>query len=544
MTATDERSFPKLDEDDLSRVAAVATCQQYAEGDIVFTAGDSGVDLFVLESGRIEIVNPADHDRIIVTHEAGEFCGDIDLLTGRPIIVTGIARGEKTRVLRVPSEKVRYLLNAVPRLSDKLLEAMQSRRKEVGRDGHVGLRVVGPSQCPDTNRVREFLHKNFVPFTWIDSTCDPEAKRVVPDDGGHHFPTVAIGKKVLERPTLHELANQAGVWKGCPEGNVDLAVVGAGPAGISAAVYAASEGLKTVVIDSLGPGGQAGGSSKIENFVGFPSGLSGTDLATRGVLQMLKFGATMVAPVRVDSIELAADDASPHVLHLDCGGVLRARTVLACTGVAWRRLEAEGADKFERAGIFYACTIVEAQLHPDCDVAVVGGGNSAGQAAMFLSEQRPDRRVHCLIRGELGKGMSSYLVERLRGTRNVVIHNGTEISAVAGKGHIDSITLRRKDDGPKELQVGGVFVFIGAEPHADWLPAQVARDEGGYIYSGTDLMSRGLWPLKDRDPCPLETSVPRILVAGDLRAGSTKRVGFAVGDGALAVTCTHKLRTL
>jgi thioredoxin reductase (NADPH) len=309
-------------------------------------------------------------------------------------------------------------------------------------------------------------------------------------------------------------------------------------------VYAASEGLKTVVLDQLGPGGQAGGSSRIENFIGFPAGLSGTDLATRGVLQMLKFGAAMIAPVTVNSFEAAADDASPHRLHLDCGTTISARTVLAATGVRWRRLEAEGAERFERSGVYYACTAVEARLYDEQDVAVVGGGNSAGQAVMFLAEQCRKRTVHLVIRRTLDQGMSEYLVNRIRGTSNVKVHEGSVVSAVRGERALGRFELCASGGGGDKAEVpcAAVFVFIGAEPHADWLPASVARDLAGYVLTGTDVAKSGLWPLAHRDPCPLETTVPGLLAGGDLRAGSTKRVGFAVGDGSLAVTCAHRLR--
>jgi thioredoxin reductase (NADPH) len=358
------------------------------------------------------------------------------------------------------------------------------------------------------------------------------------------------GGAMLINPDLRELAETAGVWHDCPGEDVDLAVIGAGPAGMAAAVYAASEGLSTVVLDRLGPGGQAAGSSKIENFIGFPSGLSGTELATRSVLQMLKFGAKMQAPVVVERIEPAKDADDLHVLHLDCGTSFRARTVLVAAGVRWRRLEAEGAARFEAAGIHYACTSVEALLYDAQDVAVVGAGNSAGQAAMYLAECCRDRRVHMLIRRRLGPGMSDYLVGRIRATPNIVLHEGVEISAVHGQQDLEQITLRHRNpddaaaDGHERsetLDVSSVFVFIGAEPGCTWLPEAIQRDKLGYILTGTDALRSGHWPLKDREPCPLETTVPGILAAGDIRAGSTKRVGFAVGDGSLAVTCVHKL---
>jgi thioredoxin reductase (NADPH) len=303
----------------------------------------------------------------------------------------------------------------------------------------------------------------------------------------------------------------------------------------------------------LGPGGQASASSKIENFIGFPSGLSGAELATRSVLQMLKFGAKMVAPVAVERLEPAASPTDAHELYLDCGNVLRARTVLLAAGVRWRKLEAPGAERFEAAGIHYACTSVEAILYDQQDAVVVGGGNSAGQAAMYLAECCRDRTIHLLVRRRLGSGMSDYLVGRILAAPNIRLHEGVEIAEVHGERRLESVTLRAAHSGeaspsadePREtLRVGAVFVFIGAEPGCGWLPPSVARDKLGYILTGIDALRSGLWPLTDREPCPLETSVPGILAAGDIRAGSTKRVGFAVGDGSLAVTCVHRLTAI
>jgi thioredoxin reductase (NADPH) len=299
------------------------------------------------------------------------------------------------------------------------------------------------------------------------------------------------------------------------------------------------------MLDRLGPGGQAGGSSRIENFIGFPAGLSGADLAMRGVLQMLKFGARIVAPVSVERLTPAPSAGEPHVLHLDCGAEVRCRVVLLAVGVRWRRLDVPGADRFAGAGIYYACTTVEADLFDGADVAVVGGGNSAGQAVMFLAECCPTRTVHLLVRRTLGPGMSEYLTHRIRAAANVVVHEQTEIVAIHGARRMEAIDLRNTATREqRRLPCAAVFVFIGAEPGAEWLPPEIARDANGYVLTGTDVAKSGRWPRNDRDPCPLETTVPGVLAAGDIRSGSTKRVGFAVGDGSLAVTCAHRLLSI
>jgi thioredoxin reductase (NADPH) len=550
-------AFPTLDKRDLEALRPLAEPCTFADGQTVFRAGDADLDLFVVESGGIEIQNPANGNKKIVTHTPGQFAGDIDLLTRRPVIVNGVARGA-TRLLRVPGSRLREILNKVPALSEKMLLAVQERRRLLSESKVLGLTVVGPGKCRDTMRVREFLFKNFVPFTYYD-TEKLEGQELMKAWGSpKKSPVIDIGNgRLLINPGLRELAQSAGVWRHCPTGDaVDLAVVGAGPAGMAAAVYAASEGVSTVVLDQLGPGGQAAGSSKIENFIGFPSGLSGAELATRSVLQMLKFGAKMIAPVTVERIEPARQPAGDfHVLHLDCGTKLPARTVLVAAGVRWRQLDATGAERFNAAGIHYACTSVEALLYNKEDVAVVGAGNSAGQAAMFMAECCPERRVHLLVRRRLGPGMSNYLVGRIRSTANITVHEGVEIAEVLGQRRLEQITLRafspdaglkgREPTGPlQRLTVSAVFVFIGADPGCSWLPEAVARDNLGYVLTGTDAMKSGRWPLPDREPCPLETTVPGILAAGDIRAGSTKRVGFAVGDGSLAVTCVHKLTAI
>ncbi|HEY5311881.1 MAG TPA: FAD-dependent oxidoreductase [Pirellulales bacterium] len=542
MAATEEVAFPRLTSAELAMVKPLAIAGDYADGETIFRAGQAEIDLYIVESGHIEIRNPTDGDRLIVTHDAGQFSGDIDLLTGRPVIVTAVAR-DATRLLRIPNSHLRALLNRVPSFGEKLIVAFTRRRELLTKLGTLGLRVVGPGHCRDTNTVREFLYKNFVPFAWFDTETEAGQNLLVALGSPHKTPAIECGNgRVLLNPSLQELAREAGIWRHCPTQEVDFAIIGAGPAGMAAAVYASSEGLSTLMLDKLGPGGQAGGSSRIENFIGFPAGLSGAELATRGVLQMLKFGARIVAPVAVEKLTPARSGDEFHVLQLDCGAEIRCRVLLLALGVRWRQLEASGADRFAGAGIYYACTTVEADLYDGTDVAVVGGGNSAGQAVMFLAECCPSRTVHLLIRRILGPGMSHYLSERIRAAANVVVHEQTEVEAVHGNRRMEAISLKNNATSEqRRVSCAAVFVFIGADPSADWLPTDIARDAKGYLLTGTDVVRSGLWPRSDRDPCPLETTVPGVLAAGDIRSGSTKRVGFAVGDGSLAVTCAHRL---
>jgi thioredoxin reductase (NADPH) len=545
MAQSEDVAFPRLSSAECARIKALATSCEYADGETIFRAGQAEVDFYVVEAGHVDIRIPIEDKRLIVTHDPGQFSGDIDLLTGRPVLVTAVARGT-TRVLRVPNSQLRQLLNRVPNLGEKLIAAFTRRRELLSQIGSIGLQVVGPGRCRDTNMVREFLYKNFVPFRWLDPETDAGRRKLAELGSPRKTPVIDCGNgRILVNPSLQELASQAGIWRHCPTQQIDFAIIGAGPAGLTAAVYAASEGLSTLILDRLGPGGQAGGSSRIENFIGFPAGLSGADLATRGVLQMLKFGARMIAPVAVQKVTPARSIDELHVLHLDCGAEIRCRVLLLALGVCWRQLEAAGAEDFAGAGIYYACTTVEAELYDGSDVAVVGGGNSAGQAAMFLAECCPSRRVHLLIRRTLGPSMSEYLVQRIRASANVVVHEQTEIEELRGGRRLETLIVRNNvTKASDRLPCAAVFVFIGAEPTAEWLPTDIARDSKGYLLTGTDVVRSGLWPRRDRDPCPLETTVPGILAAGDIRSGSTKRVGFAVGDGALAVTCAHRLLSI
>jgi thioredoxin reductase (NADPH) len=544
MSGTEEAAFPKLSAAELAVLKPLATPCDYADGETVFRAGQADMDLYVVESGHIDILNPTDGNRVLATHHPGQFSGDIDLLTRRPALVTGVARG-KCRAWCVPNSQLRAVLNRAPGLGEKLIVAFTRRRELLAQAGVVGLRVVGPGRCRVTNTVREFLYKNFVPFTWYDPETEEGQKVLRVMGSPRKMPAIECGDgKILLNPSLQELAAAAGIWRHCPAQQVDFAIVGAGPAGLAAAVYASSEGLSTLVLDRLGPGGQAGGSSRIENFIGFPAGLSGADLATRGVLQMLKFGARMVAPVDVHKLVPAKTPNDCHVIHLDCGAEIRCRVLLLALGVHWRRLEAEHADRFTGAGIYYACTTVEADLYDGADVAVVGAGNSAGQAAMFLAECCPTRKVCLLIRRTLGPGMSEYLTNRIRATANLDLHERTEIAAVHGDRRIEEITIKTVDAGQRRLRCSAVFVFIGAEPAATWLPPDMGRDAQGFLLTGSDVIRSGLWPRADRDPCPLETTLPGVLAAGDIRSGSAKRVGFAVGDGSLAVASAHRLLSI
>ena len=432
------------------------------------------------------------------------------------------------------------MIQEIPDLSDRLLEAFQTRRIMLERSGFVGVRVFGHLGDPDVTVIREFFDKNKVPHTWIDA--DGEDGRAALQGfgvGPDQLPFVACNRGTRSpRPTVTRLAECLGLKRQIRTEPFDLVIVGAGPAGLAAAVYGASEGLSTLVLDRFGPGGQAGTSSRIENYMGFPAGLSGADLANRGYLQALKFGAELVAPVEVRS--MSCEDRI-HRLVLDDGQVVRGRTVLIATGATYQRLPVEGCERWDGAGIFYSCTSVHARSCRNGRAAVVGGGNSAGQAVMFLAENTAGAAL--LLRGDdLRKSMSDYLARRIERHPKIEVIRNVEVDAVEGNGTLSGLRLRHvRDGGRRDLDCSAVFVFIGARPRTDWLPPSIAVDAKGFILTGADAAKSDRWPLTDREPCAVETTCPGVFAAGDVRSGTTKRVAFAVGDGAFAVTCAHRV---
>ena len=534
----DGAGFPRLDDQQIEQLGRLAKCVEFADGELLIEHGSRNFPFYVIKSGAVEITeHSGDAPRSIVTHGPGEFTGDVDMLTGRPTFISATARGP-VQAIQVEADRLRLILNELPRLSDLLLEAFQIRRRMLEEGDFEGLRVVGSDQCADANLLREFLYKNRVPHTFIDVEAEGTsawlAERGVTRD---QLPAVVCENTVVARPTVAEVAEHIGIHRDVSGERFDLVVVGAGPAGLAAAVYGGSEGLKTLVLDRLGPGGQAGTSSKIENYMGFPSGLSGADLANRGYLQALKFGVQFSAPASV--ADLVQDEAAGHVVVLETGERIRTGAVLIATGASYRRLDAEGCDRFRDAGVFAAATSVEARVCRDGTAVVIGGGNSAGQAALFLAEHAA--KVVMLLRGnDLRKSMSDYLAHRIELEDRVEVWFHSELEGVYGERRVERIGVRHNAGGDaRQLECRAVFSFIGARPHTDWVPAAVARDEYGFLLTGGDVEDRSGWEL-EREPCQLETSVPGLFAAGDVRHGSTKRVAFAVGDGALAVTCVHR----
>jgi thioredoxin reductase (NADPH) len=535
-------AFPKLNK---AQMAALDRClltrrQHYRDGETLFKVGDRDFKFFVVKSGKVEIVDESgETPRTIAVQGPGEFTGDVAQLTGGPAIVNAIARGD-CEVYEVSPDALRKLINDHPELGDVILQAFIARRQLLSESGEfVGLRVIGSRYSRDTFRVREFLAKNRVPFTWFDLEVDPQVKELLKRFGvsENDTPVVAWGNKlILRNPANLELAEALGIRRPLEQTTYDLAVVGAGPAGLAAAVYGASEGLNTVVLERTGPGGQAGRSMRIENYLGFPTGITGSELADRAAIQASKFGAQISVPTPVTALTF---DQAYSVLQLEGKETIVAKCVLIATGADYRRLTVEGCERFEGCGVYYAATPIEAQLCRGSEVVVVGGGNSAGQAAVFLAGQV--RKVYLVIRGDdLYKNMSSYLACRIEDTPNIEVLRNTEVRRLVGDGYLTSVELIDNKTGEtRTIRAPALFSFIGAIPRCDWIPPEIERDDKGFVRTGPAVAQSPHWTAK-RQPFLLETSRPGVFAAGDVRAGSIKRVASAVGEGAMTVQFVHE----
>jgi thioredoxin reductase (NADPH) len=460
-------------------------------------------------------------------------------LTGNPKVVSGIARSD-CEVYEMSETALRQVLNQDPRLSDLILQAFIARRQLMREsDEFTGLRVIGSRYSRDTFRIRDFLAKNRVLFTWLDLEGDPAVGQLLQQFGVSEADTPIVACAhclVLRNPSNRDLAEAIGIRRPVEHIVYDLAIVGSGPAGLAAAVYGASEGLSTIVLEHTAPGGQAGSSMRIENYLGFPTGITGGELADRAVLQADKFGARISIPTPVTKLTF---DTVYSVLQLEGGENVVAKCLLIATGAEYRRLDVEHCSRFEGAGVYYAATSNEEQMCRGADVALVGGGNSAGQAAVYLSQNA--RKVFLLIRGDdLCKSMSSYLAHRIMNTPNIEILRCTEITRMNGDGHLSSVEIVNKTTGEKKmLQTAALFSFIGATPRTDWLPPAIEKDEKDFVRTGIALVDSPHWTLK-RQPFLLETSRPGVFAAGDVRSGSVKRVASAVGEGSMSVQFVHE----
>jgi len=539
-----ERIYPTLTPAQLDRVAPHGRRRQVTLGEVLVHPGESASRIFIVVSGRIDVVRPSASEEVVVSFTPGMFTGEVTMLSGRRGLAQ-IRAGADGEVIEVGRDDLLTLIQTDGELSAIFMRAFILRRVELINRNVSDVVVVGSTHCKGTLRVREFLIRNGHPHTMLDLDRDPSAQEFL--DRFHvsaaEIPVViTCGPVPLKNPSNQEIADALGFNAAIDKTQVrDLVIVGAGPAGLAAAVYGASEGLDVLVVESTAPGGQAGASSRIENYLGFPTGIKGIELAARATNQALKFGTQlMVGP----AARRLACDKTPYALEIGDGQRLPARAVIIATGAEYRRLPIDNLSRFDGAGVYYAATFMEAQLCAGEEVVVVGGGNSAGQAAVFLAETA--RRVHMVIRAAgLADTMSRYLIRRIEDHPAITRHVHTEIVSLEGNGHLERVGWRDNQAGSQETHaIRHVFTMTGAVPSTRWLDNCLALDANGFIKTGPDLLPEDLaaarWPLA-RAPHLLETSLPGVFAIGDVRSGSLKRVASAVGEGSIAIAAVHRV---
>jgi thioredoxin reductase (NADPH) len=536
---------PTLGEDQIEILGHYGQTRETEAGQVLFRAGDPSNDFIVVLEGEVEMVDDfAGEARTIGVFRAGRFLGELPMLTGQGLYLSAVVR-QGGRILAISRERLKEVVTEEPNLSDIILKAFLARRSYLMRTG-VGLRIVGSRHSTDATRLREIAARNRLPHAWIELEEDPEAAEALLERFGakpSETPvTIWQGKHVLKNPTNLEFARTTGLKIDAPrEVTYELVVVGTGPAGLGAAVYGASEGLSTLTLESVALGGQAGTSSRIENYPGFPAGLSGFELASRILVQADKFGARTAAPQ--EAIGLRMQDGH-YRIELSEGAEVAARSVIAATGARYRRLDVPRLGRFEGVSVHYAATEAEAQRCEGEEVVVVGGGNSAGQAAVYLA--RRTSKVYLLIRGgDLGKSMSRYLVDRVMDAENVELLAHTEVRELLGEDRLDGVVVEDNRSGTsRTLGARALFVFIGAEANTGWLEGVVELDQRGFVLTGGALDRSVLegddWQQRSREPYLLETSMPGVFAAGDVRGGSIKRCTSAVGEGSMAVRFVHQ----
>jgi thioredoxin reductase (NADPH) len=539
-----EKMFPKLLPAQIARVATDGRLRPVHDGELLFEVGDHPVPFFVVTAGEVEIVRPSGSTEALITVLGpGDFTGETNMLSGRPAIVRARAKGPG-EVTELDRAQLLARVQTDSEIGEILMRAFILRRVELIEQGLGDVVLVGSNHCAVTLRVKEFLTRNGHPYSYIDLERDSDVQQML--DHFHvalaDLPVLIFrGEVVLRNPSNQEIAERLGFNDAIdPTQLRDLIIVGAGPSGLAAAVYGASEGLDVLVLESMAPGGQAGSSSKIENYLGFPTGISGQELTGRAYTQAQKFGAQVAIATGATRL---ARDRKPYVIETENGQSVMARTVIIATGAEYRKLAIENLSNFEHAGVYYGATFMEAQLCIGEEVIVVGGGNSAGQAAVFLAQT--SRHVHLLVRSSgLEKSMSRYLIRRIEGNPAITLRTHTEIVALDGGANLERVQWRDNRTGAVETHdIGHVFVMTGASPSTRWLQGCVALDEKGFIKTGPDLtqddLQQARWPLA-RLPQLLETSLSGVFAAGDVRGGSVKRVASAVGEGSIAISFVHQ----
>jgi len=537
------QAFPILTASQINRIRPGAKLRRVAKDEILFEPGDTNVPFFVLLSGAMEIVQPGlAGESPVATHGPGEFTGEMTMVSGRRCLVRGRVT-EPGEFLEFSGDCLRSLVAKDAELSEIFMRAFILRRLALIRGGQGNVILMGSRHSGNTLRLREFLTRNEHPYTYIDLDADKTSQELL-DRFQVRMDEIPVlicnARTVLRNPSIRELADCLGLNRAIDESQIrDLIIVGAGPSGLAAAVYAASEGLDVLVIETATPGGQAAASSKIENYLGFPTGLSGQELAARAIAQTEKFGAKMMVAHSVLQLDCAR---RPYKVVLDTGNKLPARAVVIATGAQYNKPRLANLAQFEGQGIYYGATHMESQLCEQEDLIVVGGGNSAGQAAVFLSQTA--RKVHMLVRsGELSSTMSRYLIQRIEENPGIQLHYRTEIVALEGDTHLEGVTWQDKSTGETSVHdIRHVFIMAGASPRTEWLRGCVALDDKGFILTGRDLdgaNGTSSWTLA-RSPQMLETSLPGVFAVGDVRSGNIKRVASAVGEGAIAIHLVHR----
>ena len=539
-----EQIFPVLTSAQIGRIAAIGRTRAISNGEVLVEQGDGAIPVFVVVSGELEALRPtATTETLITVFRAGQFTGEVNTLSGRRALAR-IRACQPGEVIELSRENVLSLVQTDAELSEILMRAFILRRVELLRQGVGDVTLVGSNHSADTLRIKEFLTRNGHPYTYIDLDRDADTQVLLDRFKISSADTPVLicrSETVLRNPKNQQIADCLGFNQAVNETQVrDLVVIGAGPSGLAAAVYGASEGLDVLFLEKYSPGGQAGSSSRIENYLGFPAGISGNELAGRAYTQAQKFGAQMLL---ANATRLICD-RTPYIVELENGARIPARSIVIATGARYRRLALENLSRFEGAGVYYGATFVEAQLCRGEEVVVVGGGNAAGQAAVFLAESA--KHVYVLIRSAgLADTMSRYLIRRIEETPAITLLPHTEIIALEGRDHLDRLTWRNNRTGEaEEKDIAHVFVMTGAIPNTDWLDGCVSLDTNGFVKTGPDLspedLSTARWPLARR-PYLLETSLPGVFAAGDVRDGNVKRVASAVGEGSIAISFVHQV---
>jgi len=536
--------FPTLSEAQIARFAKQGTIRRVERGDLLIEAGDNVVPFFVVKSGEIEVVRPCDDgDQLVAVHAPGQFSGEANMLLGRRSIMRSRAR-QAGELIQLSRDQLLGFIQTDPEISETLMKAFIYRRVELMSQGIGDAMLIGSTHSAGTLRAREFLERNGHPFAYLDLDRDHDTQRML-DRFNVSVADVPVlvcrGRVVLKNPSNQEIADCLGFNASIDKTHVrDVVIVGAGPAGLAAAVYAASEGLDVLLIEVSSPGGQAGSSSRIENYLGFPTGITGRELAARALAQAQKFGAELFVARGAVSMQCSR---KPYSITVEGGQRIDARTVVIATGAHYRKPRLDNLSRFEGTGVYYSATYMEAQLCAGEDVIVVGGGNSAGQAAVFLANTC--RRVFMLVRSEgLAESMSRYLVRRIEETPSITLLTQTEISSLDGSDHLERVHWRdRRRDAGESHDIRHVFMMMGAVPNTGWLEACLALDANGFIKTGQDLTKDDLdaagWA-PTRSPTLLETSRPGVFAVGDVRGGNIKRVASAVGEGSIAIAFVHQ----